>query len=105
MENYLNIDEINSNAIFAPRRIMNDDFKAKPIKMHLKTHKDKTRTQFCYNNFYKQFNLAGTIKRNYHQWGITLKDYKQLFRELNIKAPNGANKEWYVNEYIKSFCN
>lgn len=120
MENYLTIDEINSNAIFAPigeeqafkRRIMNDDFKSKPKREHLITYLQNRKYEDYYINFYKQFNFAGTIKKTLsHNWGgngypqdkITLKDYKKLFRELKIKSPKGAKKEWYMEAWIKSF--
>lgn len=125
MENYLTIDEINSNAIYAPigeeqafnRRIITDEIKQKRSKekWNIKYYLNNVETK---PNFYQQFNFAGQIPKNYHmyshEWGefvakpkdqITLKDYKKMFRELKIKAPKGANKEWYIKTWIKSFYN
>jgi len=121
MENYLTIDEINSNAIYAPigeeqsfnRRIITDEIKEKITKIKFYLNQVETIP-----NFYQQFNFAGHIPKKYHmyshEWGefvakpkdqITLKDYKKMFRELKIKAPKGANKEWYIKTWIISFYN
>ena len=119
LETYTPLDTINSSLVYSPlgyeqdfsRRIINDEFKSLPPKVHLiRKLQKKTRSYGGYYiNFYKQFTIEGhsngvnfitpLIRSKGND--ITVKDFKRFFKEMGFKVPSKAKKEYFLNEYLK----